>query len=681
MFRTLHRIVIERLVVGAVQQFAQDRTQGFIDQRGFARTADARHADQLAERELDIDILQVIAPCSSYNKTLAVAGTQFFGNFDPATTGEVIRRNGIRMQDIVERTGRDDPAALASGQRSHIDDIVRRPHHILVVLDHDDRIARIAQLLEAADQPLVVALVQTDGRLVENIKHVHQLRADLGRQADALALAARQRTRGTGQGEIAQSDFDEEAEPLADLLDDLLGDLPLLGREIFFDVGDPLRKTGDRHRGHFGDVQPPDAEMKRLVPQARTAADAAFLINQELLAPLAAPGGVLVLGAADVFGHAFPGDQVVAARRAELGEIDRQRLGIPVQNGIHTLLGNRPHRIVEREIVTPPQHFENGEKHVVAILAERLHAAITQGQRRIGQNLLPVEDRLLPQTVAMRAGSLRRVEGESVRRRIFERHTRRRTHQMARIVTHLPRFVVIDGHRSFALPHRFAQRGEQTLAQGIPDGHAVDHQVDRMDLVPVELHTGGELPDLAVDTGIEITFLDQAFEQLPVMALAPLDDRGRHSDLASVELFENQLDDLFVRIVDHLLARDRRVSPRSPRIEQAQEIADLGYGTDRRTGILVGGLLLDGHHRAESRDLIDIGPFHRADELPGIGRKRLHIAALPFGIDRIESQGRLAGTRKSCDDDQFPARNFQIDVLQVMHPRTEYFDVVFFHDE
>ena len=681
MFRTLHRIVIERLVVGPIQQFAQDRTQGFIDQRGFARTADARHADQLAERELDIDILQVIAPCSSYNKTLAVAGTQFFGNFDPATTGEVIRRNGIRMQDIVERTRRDDPAALASGQRSHINDIVRRPHHILVVLDHDDRIARIAQLLEAADQPLVVALVQTDGRLVENIKHVHQLRADLGRQADALALAARQRTRRTGQGEIAQPHFDEEPEPLADLLDDLLGDLPLLGREIFFDVGDPLRKTGDRHRGHFGDVQPPDAEMKRLVPQTRTAADAAFLINQELLAPLAAPDGVLVLGAADVFGHAFPGDQVVAARRAELGEIDRQRLGIPVQNGIHTLLGNRPHRIVEREIVTPPQHFENGEKHVVAILAERLHAAITQGQRRIGQNLLPVEDRLLPQTVAMRAGSLRRVEGESMRRRIFERHPRRRTHQMTRVIAHLPRFIVIDSHRALALPHRFAQRSEQPLAQGIPDGHAVDHQVDRMDLVPVELHTGGELPDLAVDTRIKITLLDQAFEQLPVMALASFDDRSRHGDLAAAELFENQLDDLFVRIVDHLLARDRRVSPRSPCIEQAQEIADLGYGTDRRTGILVGGLLLDGHHRAESRDLIDIGPFHRADELPGIGRKRLHIAALPFGIDRIESQGRLAGTRKSCDDDQFPARNFQIDVLQVMHPRTEYFDVVFFHDE
>ena len=44
-------------------------------------------------------------------------------------------------------------------------------------------------------------------------------------------------------------------------------------------------------RGLFLFQHPPDAEMKRLVPQARTAADAAFLINQELLAPLAAPGG------------------------------------------------------------------------------------------------------------------------------------------------------------------------------------------------------------------------------------------------------------------------------------------------------------------------------------------------------------------------------------------------------
>ena len=278
------------------------------------------------------------------------------------------------------------------------------------------------------------------------------------------------------------------------------------------------RNTGDRHGRHLGDVQPADAEMQAPRPRKRdTAADAALLVDEELLAPLAAPGLESSSAvAADVFGHAFPGDQV-ACRRVEQNSARSIVSGSesPYRMAFIPSSEMRLHRIVEREIVTPPQHFENGEKHVVAILAERLHAAITQGQRRIGQNLLPVEDRLFAQTVAMRAGSLRRVEGESVRRRIFERHTRRRTHQMARIVTHLPHFVVIDGHRSFALPHRFAQRGEQTLAQGIPDGHTVDHQVDRMDLVPVELHTGGELPDLAVDTGIEITLLDQDFRTTP----------------------------------------------------------------------------------------------------------------------------------------------------------------------
>ena len=48
MFRTLHRIVIERLVVGAVQQFAQDRTQGFIDQRGFAHVGIAHYVYEAA---------------------------------------------------------------------------------------------------------------------------------------------------------------------------------------------------------------------------------------------------------------------------------------------------------------------------------------------------------------------------------------------------------------------------------------------------------------------------------------------------------------------------------------------------------------------------------------------------------------------------------------------------------
>ena len=50
------------------------------------------------------------------------------------------------------------------------------------------------------DELRVVPLVETDGRLVQDVQHAHQRRADLGRQADALGLAAREADAAPGPG-------------------------------------------------------------------------------------------------------------------------------------------------------------------------------------------------------------------------------------------------------------------------------------------------------------------------------------------------------------------------------------------------------------------------------------------------------------------------------------------------
>ena len=50
--------------------------------------------------------------------------------------------------------------------------------------------------LQRVEQLVVVALVQADGRLVEDIQNAHEARADLRGQPDALALAAGERGRG-----------------------------------------------------------------------------------------------------------------------------------------------------------------------------------------------------------------------------------------------------------------------------------------------------------------------------------------------------------------------------------------------------------------------------------------------------------------------------------------------------
>ena len=83
------------------------------------------------------------------------------------------------------------PCSPAPGPE--IDQIVGGANRLLVVLDDEHGVAEIAQLAERREQPAVVALVQADRRLVEHVQHAGQLRSDLRREPDALALAARQR--------------------------------------------------------------------------------------------------------------------------------------------------------------------------------------------------------------------------------------------------------------------------------------------------------------------------------------------------------------------------------------------------------------------------------------------------------------------------------------------------------
>ncbi len=74
--------------------------------------------------------------------------------------------------------------------RAHVDEVVGGAHHLLVVLDDEDGVAEILEPLQRPDQLAVVALVQPDRRLVEDVEDADELRADLGREAEPLRLAA-----------------------------------------------------------------------------------------------------------------------------------------------------------------------------------------------------------------------------------------------------------------------------------------------------------------------------------------------------------------------------------------------------------------------------------------------------------------------------------------------------------
>ena len=65
----------------------------------------------------------------------------------------------------------------------------------------------------------------------------------------------------------------------------------------------------------------------------------------------------------------------------------------------------------------------------------------------------------------------------------------------------------------------------------------------------------------------------------------------------------------------------------------------------------------------------DLGLLHQFEELPRIGRQALDIAALALGIDRVEGERRLARARQPGDHHQAVARQFDIDVLEIVLPR------------
>ena len=92
----------------------------------------------------------------------------------------------------------DDSSTVLPRPRADVDDVVGGPDRLLVVLDDDHRVAQVPQALQGPDEPLVVALVQADRRLVEHVEHAHEAAPDLAGQADPLGLAARERVGARG---------------------------------------------------------------------------------------------------------------------------------------------------------------------------------------------------------------------------------------------------------------------------------------------------------------------------------------------------------------------------------------------------------------------------------------------------------------------------------------------------
>ena len=113
-------------------------------------------------------------------------------------------------------------------------------------------------------------------------------------------------------------------------------------------------------------------------------------------------------------------------------------------------------------------------------------------------------------------------------------------------------------------------------------------------------------------------------------------------------------------------AADRAVRLADAREQQPEVVVDLGDRADRRARVAVGRLLVDRDGRRQALDEVDVGLVHLPEELPGVGRQRLDVAALALGEDRVEGERGLARPGEPGEDDEGVAGQVERDVLEVV---------------
>ena len=168
-------------------------------------------------------------------------------------------------------------SAAFAGPGADVDDVVGAAYRVFVVFDHHQRVATFTELAECAQQNLVVARVQADGRFVQYITDTLQIGAKLRSQPDALRLTARQRGRTTVQRQVAQAHVFQEFKAAFDLGNQIPGDASLAaGQGQLFHPGAYI---GHRQRGDIGNADPGKSHRPRLRVQARALATGAGRIQ------------------------------------------------------------------------------------------------------------------------------------------------------------------------------------------------------------------------------------------------------------------------------------------------------------------------------------------------------------------------------------------------------------------
>ncbi len=196
-----------------------------------------------------------------------------------------------------------------------------------------------------------------------------------------------------------------------------------------------------------------------------------------------------------------------------------------------------------------------------------------------------------------------------------------------------------------------------------------DNDVDGVFLEALQFSKLRDRNELPIDKeSVESLTLGPA-RDIGVKSFSRFDQRREHLERAALrrrlDLFHDRGQTLFF---------DRQIAVRTKlrsgfRKEQTKKMINLRHRRDGRFAAAAGDALLDRHTRRQTGDKIDIGFFELLDELPRVGRHAVEKSALSFGEQNVERECRFSRAAQSRDHDHLVARNFDVDVLEIVLAR------------
>ena len=167
--------------------------QNVTHQRALAAARNTRDGNETPKWDSHIDLFQIVLARALHDQRVGANRAALLGHFDRPLAREI--RPGHRRRHLFDAfydSAVHHGTAMFASTRPDIHDPIAGPNGVFVVLDDEHGVAQVAQSVQRVNQSMIVALVQTDGRLVQHVQRTHEPRANLAGQTNALGLTTGQ---------------------------------------------------------------------------------------------------------------------------------------------------------------------------------------------------------------------------------------------------------------------------------------------------------------------------------------------------------------------------------------------------------------------------------------------------------------------------------------------------------